>query len=41
MLLPAHERRADDEPPFMLFVRRVNLRFRVEADNEWIQRDVR
>src|SRR5262245_18441120 len=29
---PAHRRRADDEPPFMLFVRRVNLRFGGKAD---------
>src|SRR5215813_10555238 len=27
MLSPAQGRRADDEPPFMLFVRRVNVRF--------------
>ena len=32
MLSPAHGRRADDETPFMLFVRRVNVRFWHKAD---------
>ena len=34
-------RRADDEPPFMLFVRRVNLRFGGKADIGLTPRNVR
>ena len=41
MLSPAHGRRADDETPFMLFVRRVNVRFWHKADITRVSSNVR